>query len=329
MKLKLGFRSGTKIGSVGVGMAGGGAVDTTKPTCTITCAQSSPSSAATLNFTITFSEVVTGFEVGDFTVAGGTKSALGGSGAVYTCDVTPTAYEVTADVAANVAQDAAGNLNTAATQVAISALVKWYLAGAVPAANCKLAYQPIGAASLAASYVNLANPGTNNAAPGTAPDFAAATGWQFNGTDDSLLTGYVPNNAVTRSGIVRISGGASDAVNRHIFGSRNGASFFMIRNTNSSSKAQYQNGTGGSFQHSGAVTSGVLAVAGLDVYLDGTDIGNIAAGTYDQGAAALQIGSCPSVAGNYSGYIQALAVYDITLTPTQVSTIGSAMALLA
>ena len=32
-----------------------------------------------------------------------------------------------------------------------------------------MAYQPKGAASLAASYFNLANPGTYNAAPGTAP----------------------------------------------------------------------------------------------------------------------------------------------------------------
>lgn len=95
--------------------------DTTRPTCVITCDITSPTIAATINYTITFSEVVTGFEVGDFAVTNGTKGALGGGGAVYTCAVTPTTAgtPVTANVAANVAQDAAGNLNTAATQLSV------------------------------------------------------------------------------------------------------------------------------------------------------------------------------------------------------------------
>jgi hypothetical protein len=101
--------------------SGGAAPDTTRPTCTITCAQSSPSTAATLNFTITFSESVTGFEVGDFAITNGTKGALGGSGAVYTCDVTPTGMSVvTANVAEGVAEDAAANTNTAADQLSIT-----------------------------------------------------------------------------------------------------------------------------------------------------------------------------------------------------------------
>jgi hypothetical protein len=49
----------------------------------------------------------------------------------------------------------------------------WYVAGQ----TCVAAYQPIGAPSLAASYVILANPGTYDAAPGVAPTFDAATGW--------------------------------------------------------------------------------------------------------------------------------------------------------
>src|SRR4030067_168220 len=96
-------------------------VDTTAPTVVITCAQSSPSSATTLNYTITFSEVVTGFEVGEFVITNGAKSALGGSGAVYTCDVTPTGMSVvTANVAAGVAIDGAGNSNTLATELIIT-----------------------------------------------------------------------------------------------------------------------------------------------------------------------------------------------------------------
>ena len=91
--------------------------DTTAPTVVITCAQSSPSGAATLNFTITFSEVVTGFVLGDITVSNGTAGNFAGSGAVYTCDITPIGMSViTVDVAGSVCIDAAGNSNTAATQ---------------------------------------------------------------------------------------------------------------------------------------------------------------------------------------------------------------------
>ena len=56
------------------------------------------------------------------------------------------------------------------------AAAQWWLSGGVSAANCVAAYQPIGATSLAASYTNLANPGTYTAAPGVAPTFDAATG---------------------------------------------------------------------------------------------------------------------------------------------------------
>lgn len=63
----------------------------------------------------------------------------------------------------------------------------WQVAGQ----TCAAAYQPIGAASLAASYVNLANPGTYNAAPGVAPTLAAG-GWSFDGLTQYLTTGIVP-----------------------------------------------------------------------------------------------------------------------------------------
>jgi hypothetical protein len=77
---------------------------------------------------------------------------------------------------------------------AAAAAVPWWLAGGVAAANAIAVYQPKGAADLAASYVNLANPGTYDAAPGTAPTFDAATGWTFNGSTQYLTTG-VTNGA--------------------------------------------------------------------------------------------------------------------------------------
>jgi hypothetical protein len=308
--------------------------DTTAPTCTITCAQTSPSGAATFNYTITFSESVTGFEVGDFTIAGGTKSNFAGTGAVYTCDVTPTAYEVTADVNAEVCIDAVGNPNTAATQFPMLALVKWYLAGAIPAANCIIAYQPKGASNLAASYVNLANPGTYNAANigGNDPGFATATGWQFVGVNnDRLTTGWVPPNQVARSGIARISGATVDANNRYVFGCRDAPgtdTWFALLNTNGSTFAQFRNGTGTTYIHSAGITDGVVAISGLNPYKDAVDLGNITAGTYDLGLRPMYVGcvnSNGSVTGYMDGFMQAIAFYDIALSGAQITALTTAM----
>ncbi|MGR5149821.1 Ig-like domain-containing protein, partial [Photobacterium alginatilyticum] len=73
-----------------------------------------------VTYTFTFSESVTGFTADDISVSGGTKGTFTAvSGSVYTLVVTPDASstaDITVNVAANVASDAAGNNNTAATQ---------------------------------------------------------------------------------------------------------------------------------------------------------------------------------------------------------------------
>ena len=92
-------------------------VDNIAPTVTISGV--SPTSTAAFTVTITFSEGVNGFAVGDITVGNGTASAFTGSGGdtEFTALITPTADgAVTVDVAADVAMDAAGNGNTAAAQ---------------------------------------------------------------------------------------------------------------------------------------------------------------------------------------------------------------------
>ena len=96
--------------------------DSTSPTVTLTSTASSPTKTSPIPMTATFSEAVTGFVVGDITVGNGTASNFTAvSGTVYTFDVTPSGQgAVTVDVAAGVAQDAALNPNTAATQFSIT-----------------------------------------------------------------------------------------------------------------------------------------------------------------------------------------------------------------
>jgi Ca2+-binding RTX toxin-like protein len=118
------------VGAVVVGAAvassGGSGSDTpddkTAPTLTITDDKTGTVNAVggNITYTFTFSEAVTGFTVADVTVANGTKGTFTAvSSTVYTLVVTPTAgFEgnVTVDVAASAAIDAANNASTAAAQ---------------------------------------------------------------------------------------------------------------------------------------------------------------------------------------------------------------------
>ena len=80
----------------------------------------SPSNDPTMQFSIQFTEAVTGFELADITVSNGSASNLQGSGASYTFDVTPIADgDVVVSVAAGLVADDAGNTNTAVPQVTV------------------------------------------------------------------------------------------------------------------------------------------------------------------------------------------------------------------
>jgi hypothetical protein len=94
--------------------------DTTRPTCVIT-ASVTTITAAVFTCTFTFSEDVTGFEVGDITVGNGIAGTFNTvSGSVYTAVITPIATgNVTVDVGAGVCADAAGNTNTSSNTFSI------------------------------------------------------------------------------------------------------------------------------------------------------------------------------------------------------------------
>jgi hypothetical protein len=98
--------------------------DVTAPTVTINQAvsQADPTATSPINFSVVFSEPVTGFATGDvtltFSTAGGSKTGtITGSGTTYNVAVTgmTTAGTVVATIAAGVATDAAGNSNLVST----------------------------------------------------------------------------------------------------------------------------------------------------------------------------------------------------------------------
>ncbi|MDV7202428.1 Ig-like domain-containing protein [Roseovarius sp. 10] len=96
--------------------------DGAAPTISIQNAPTTVNSTSAFSVTFEFSEDVTGFAVGDITVTNGTAgNFVTVDGNTYTADITPSAGgNVAIDVAANVAQDGAGNTNTAATQVSVT-----------------------------------------------------------------------------------------------------------------------------------------------------------------------------------------------------------------
>ncbi len=96
-------------------------VDDTPPTAALTSAAGSATSTSPIPFTVTFSELVTGFSPSGISVSNGTvTSGLTAVGNAYSFSVTPTANgPVTVSVLANAAQDASGNGSTASNSVSV------------------------------------------------------------------------------------------------------------------------------------------------------------------------------------------------------------------
>lgn len=96
--------------------------DATAPAMVISSSETSPTNAASIPISIEFDEDVTGFAIGDIVVTNATKSNfVAVDASSYTFDLAPTANGViTVNVAAAIAQDDAGNDNTAASQFSIT-----------------------------------------------------------------------------------------------------------------------------------------------------------------------------------------------------------------
>lgn len=198
-------------------------------------------------------------------------------------------------------------------QPSMATLTQWFLAGGISAANCIAAYQPKGAVDLASSYINLANPGTNNAAPGVAPTWDATNGWTFNGTSQYLATGITPSS--NWSVLVRFSSAGVDGA---LFGCQTGGatSYFQIFPRGSSGASRvYRNGNVTGLAISGGAASGVVAVAGATAYYNGApETGTLSNNL--SGATTIFIGARNSTGtanGFFGGNIQAISIYNISI----------------
>jgi hypothetical protein len=226
-----------------------------------------------------------------------------------------------------------GGLTGAWNQVPSAVADPWYLSGGIPAANCLAAYQPKGAASLAASYDNIAAPGngladgTYDAALGVAPTWSAVNGW-IGGGSAYLLSGITPAIDQSWSFAISISGAAAGA---YFFGSyRSGTPGMSVAVRRSASTSiQYHNGSATPTSVAPYADNGVFIIAGNKAYRNGVDEDvTIAVGN----APALPIDLIGfNIGGTHYAYVvnvRSLAIYNTALSPSIVTALNTAMAAL-
>jgi len=198
----------------------------------------------------------------------------------------------------------------------------WDLNGTIT--SCIAAYQPKGAASYAASLTDLSG-NSNDAYEGTTPSWNTATGWTSS-NDAYLKTGISPDDGY--SAIVRFTGTGSSIC--YPFGGRktnNLLDQFLIVAYGSSGERSYRFGTMNQI-FPGGQSSGIMAMAGANCYLNGEADGTTA-GTMQTPSECYLLGfqSAGSAVLSYCT-IAAFALYNAELTSTQIGNITTAMAAL-
>jgi len=196
------------------------------------------------------------------------------------------------------------------------------------------AYQPKGAASFAASLVDLSGNGNNAGDPGGAntPGWDAVNGWTFVSVNaEYLTTTFVPQNDQSQSMLGQFTNYGFAAA-QYLCGCRGGAPtidrwYIGMRLV----AADIYYGNGGVSNVTPTIAAGNVGVAGNSGYRNGVAEGG-AIGAY--GVAPTQplyigsanIGGGP--VGPIDASIQAFVVYDCTLTAPQMLAVATAMAAL-
>ena len=166
------------------------------------------------------------------TAVSGATVALGALNATSAANGTYTISNVPAGTSGSMTCTKAGYSWTAITVSAMTGNLAnqnytnaWWAALGL-SSTIVAAYRCKGAASLAASYVNLANPGTNDAVPTVAPNFDTAFGWQ--GTGTQYLT--LPSIADGYSVIICFNGWDTIG-NKYLFGNDNNTLILFLNSS--------------------------------------------------------------------------------------------------
>jgi hypothetical protein len=197
----------------------------------------------------------------------------------------------------------------------------WWLAGGIDPANVVVAYQPMGADDLSDSYINLANPGTNNAAPGVAPTWDATNGWIFNGYQ-WLDTGISATSSY--SALMKFSN-KTVAPWDGLFGFVDTSALAGFAIQTAPSLYYLYAGSYASSTHSDS--EGVIGISNRILYFDGyADSLQTVDTSYTPDTIYIGALHSNGIAGNFSTVdCQAFAIYSTALTAEQVLAVANAM----
>lgn len=194
----------------------------------------------------------------------------------------------------------------------------WWLMGGINPADCVAAYAPRGAASQAASYVNLANPGTYDCGTTSAPGWNSDDGWVFTGTNQSIFNALIIPATQNWSVICEFSDLTNDGI---LFGCGNyGGKYFMIQPNNSDLFCRFLNGSGVGLSVPPRVTSGIVGMAGNKAYVNGVQVAGDIPDLSVAITNSLYIG-CRNMGAQMDFVavkMRRFAVYNVVLTPEQM-----------
>jgi len=210
-----------------------------------------------------------------------------------------------------------------------SANTWWDLNGTL--SSCIVAYQAKGAASYAASKVNLANAGTYNATDdGTNyPAWNTSTGWTFDGSNDYLNTN-IKAGSTSWSYIIKFSNSGADYYRRW-WGARDGASGNQVGLENRAGNTSFYVMNGSDAVNQTSITAddlsaGWLAICANKFYAaSGVKNNNLTQGTLPD--LFLYIGKANNL-NPKSIAVQAFAIYNEEISAANIASIGAAMAAL-
>jgi lysophospholipase L1-like esterase len=199
----------------------------------------------------------------------------------------------------------------------------WWLAGGINPLNAIAAFQPFGANSLAESYINLTSPGTHDAVMATSDPILIA-GWKF------LASGYLTTDIIPATGwsmICRYSNVL--ATGGCLAGEFKAGAYFDLYPNQSGGSVVY--GSGGNLTVTPELLEGDLCIAGNKGYRNGVAESGTASAWTVSADHGIYIGcndSNGAKANAIQASIQALAIYNTTLSAAQVLAVHNALAAL-
>lgn len=239
----------------------------------------------------------------------------------------PGAYNVTDAARATITQPGAA---AAAAQWWLGPWPGFPLAAAIAPADCVAAYRAIstpgspwgtGPANIAESYVNLNQPGVNDAAPGVAPTWAGATGWTFNGLTTYLTTGITIGAGY--SALIQFAD-AADA-NGYMFGSGDITCRPRLAGGGLGGSHNYTNlPNGGAISIAGDIVGGNVAITNSG-YFNGVWEAALLFPGSDPGAIVIGAINVGGILGHFDGRVLAFIIYNITIDAAQVAALGTAI----